>query len=217
MSTEEISIIIERDDFSTYCDLLWAYQGELLSPEITSATVKTESSKEIFKILQEDIVLMAEYKMPAGVVIVNRYKTILEAQANQDLSFSILHDDNINNTLGSVVFEIELSDVTGDEEVILQNKVKLASYAELIKKIEHTALQMEAITKGTYKDVNGELAEHDATIENSVEEEMHSDINDETEVVRERKKSIIRRILSKLFDLFASIARLLRRAVRRVK
>jgi len=211
MSTTENSIIIQRDDFSTYCDLLWAYQGELLSPEISSATVKTSSNKQIFKILQEDIILMAEYKMPAGVVIVNRYKTILEAQASQDFSFSILHDKNINKTLGSVVFELEIGDATGDEEVILQNKVKMASYAELIKKIEHTALQMEAITKGTYEDVNKELEELGTSVDKEVEVE---DIDEQT---KEKKRSIIRRILSKLFDLFASVARLLRRAVRRIK
>jgi len=211
MATTENSIIIERDDFSTYCDLLWAYQGELLSPEITSATVKTSSTKQIFKILQEDIILMAEYKMPAGVVIVNRYKTILETQANQDFSFSILHDKNINKTLGSVVFELDIGDATGDEEVILQNKVKMASYAELIKKIEHTALQMEAITKGTYADVNKELEELGTSVEKEVEVE---DIDEQT---KEKKRSIVRRILSKLFNLFASITRLLRRAVRRIK
>jgi len=211
MATTDNSIIIERDDFSTYCDLLWAYQGELLSPEITSATVKTSSNNQIFKILQEDIILMAEYKMPAGVAIVNRYKTILEAQTNQDFSFSILHDKNINKTLGSVVFELDIGGVTGDEEVILQNKVKMASYAELIKKIEHTALQMEAITKGTYADVNKELEE----LGTSVDKEVEVEYTDEQ--TKEKKRSIIRRILSKLFDLFASIARLLRRVVKRIK
>jgi len=214
MSTTENSIIIERDDFSTYCDLLWAYQGELLNPEITSATIKTRSTKQIFKILQEDIILMSEYKMPAGVVIVNRYKTILEAQANQDYSFGILHDKNINKTLGNVVFELDIGESTGNEEVILQNKVKMASYAELIKKIEHTALQMESITKGTYTAINKELEELGTSIDEEVEAE---DVNGETKEVREKKRSIIRRILSKLFNLFASIARLLRRAVRRIK
>jgi len=157
MATTENSIIIERDDFSTYCDLLWAYQGELLNPKIISATIKTGSKKQIFKILQEDVMLMAEYKIPAGVAIVNRYKTILEAQANQDFSFGILHDKNINKTLGNTVFELDIGGVTGNEEVILQNKAKMASYSELIKKIEHTALQMEAITKGTYTEIDKEL------------------------------------------------------------
>ena len=215
MPTSTDTLIIERDDFSTYCDLLWAYQAELLNPEVTGAKIKTRSKKDIFKILQEDIVLMAEYKMPAGVVIVNRYKTILEAQGTKNFTFSILHDDNITKTFGNVVFELDIDGISGDEDVILQNKVKMASYAELISKIEQTALQMEAITKGTYEKVEAELAVEDTTIqEQLLEDEAEDFSNVKNKYVRKRKRDIIKRIFTKLLDLFASLGRLLKRTVR---
>jgi len=202
------SIIVERGNFSLYSNLLWAYQAELINPAISGATVKTRSKKNIFAILQEDITLIAEQKMPAGIVIVNRYKTILEAQAKDDFSFSILHDKNIEKELGKIQYEIILDDPLSDEEEILQNKVKIASYHELVNKIEQTASIMEQITKKSYKSLEEEIEEDEIPVEEIFEE------IETKKKRRRRKRELIRRLFSKIGRIIAALGRVLKRAIR---